>query len=553
MSNPSDMTLGHRLFAHAQNRGAERAFTFLRDGDDEEGHLTYAELWRRAGIVAAHLRAAGLAGERAILLHPPGMEFIVAFCGCLLAGTTAVPLHPPVTRRLLDRARLVVQDCRAAAILTMSRNTVYAELAAAGKAALIATDTLTGDGLAAMGHVPPHELALLQYTSGSTGAPKGVMITHGNLLANSEQIGRAFGTQEGDIGVNWLPLLHDMGLIGSVVHVIDRGMHCVHLSPQAMIRRPLRWLKAIHKYRASISGGPDFAWRHLAERVEAKEVEDLDLSCWKVAYSGAESVRATTLDRVAVLLAHTRFPDDAFVPCYGLAEATLIVSGGPRRSDLHMERPIDDDDVPPYIGCGIALPAGSVAIIDPQEHHRLADGFSGEVWVSGAHVAAGYWGREAATIATFRARLAGDPCTWLRTGDLGFLRQGILYISGRIKDLLIVNGRKHHAEDIETTLQAHVERCAGGTTAVFQAERNDRGHLVAAVEMADPPTSPEDFERLRERINAAVWCFHEIMIDEIAMVRLGRLPRTTSGKIQRNEARTRWLEGTLGQILEEAV
>ena len=540
-------TLGTHLARHALERGEARAFTFLRDGEEEEGYLTYGELWRRANVISNRLRMIGLTGKRAILIHPPGPEFIIAFCGCLLAGVTTVPLLPPATRRLLERAQAVADDCQAAVVLTTNEGMTHAEeLADTRGIPLIATDGLADTGTSRASDVQPQDLALLQYTSGSTGKPKGVMVTNGNLLANSTLIGLAFGTRVGEVGVSWLPLLHDMGLIGSVVHVLHRGLHFVHLSPQSMIRRPLRWLQAVAKYRATISGGPDFAWRLLADRLCAKDVEDLDLSCWRVAYSGAEPVRASTLDRVAALLAHTRFQAEAFLPCYGLAEATLIVSGGPCGSPLRMESPDNVGELHCYIGCGAPLPSGAVAIVDPNRLVAMTDGQVGEIWVNGPHVAAGYWGREPASLATFHARLAGDERMWMRTGDLGFMRKGALFISGRIKDLMIVNGRKHHPEDVEATVQAHVDGCASGACAAFQIEEGDRTRLVLAVEQSGLLAGAEPLAALLSRVNAAVWCFHEIIVDDVIVVRSGRLPRTTSGKVQRSLVRTQHLAGVLG-------
>jgi acyl-CoA synthetase (AMP-forming)/AMP-acid ligase II len=541
----SPEVLGFHLLRHAAEHGDERAFTFLKDGDSEDAHLTWGMLAGRAVQVAEELAALGLSGQRAVLFHPPGLEFVVAFCGCLLAGVVAVPLHPPVTRRLQERAQAVIDDCRSAAVLTTAAGMAGIEpLVRSRSLALVATDALRGAGTARQVQVAPERPAFLQYTSGSTGSPKGVVITHGNLVENSRLIGRAFGTRPGEVGVNWLPLLHDMGLIGSVVHVIHQRLHCVHLSPQSMIRKPRRWLEAVSHYRAVISGGPDFAWRLLADRLTPADLAGLDLSSWRVAYSGAEPVRATTLDRVSALLAPTGFRGESFLPCYGLAEATLFVSGG---GELRLETPATGEaEAVHYVGCGAPLPAGSVAIVDPDTHAERPVGTVGEVWVTGAHVAAGYWGREQASEATFRARRPGDERSWLRTGDLGFLKEGQLFISGRIKDLLIVNGRKHHPEDVETTVQGHVEECAGGAAAAFQAEVDGRARLVVAVEMADRPTDAAELAGLRDRINAAVWCFHEILVDEVVAVRPGRLPRTTSGKVRRGEVRVQWMAGELG-------
>lgn len=548
----SPETLGHHLRRHAEHMPGTVAFTFLADGEEVESTLTYGSLLQQAEAIAGALIQAELSGKTAVLFHPPGREFIAAFCGCLMAGVVAVPLQPPVTRRLLDRAQAVFEDCAAVAVLTTEAGIAGIEgLTVSRSMRVIATDQLTSSS----GWQPPDVQsgwpAVLQYTSGSTGTPKGVVITQGNLIANSSLIGIAFATRPTDVGVNWLPLLHDMGLIGNVVHVIHQGITCVHLSPQAMIRKPIRWLRAMARFGATISGGPDFAWRLLTERVRPEELAGLDLSRWRVAFSGAEQVRPSTLSRVAELLRPAGFSDTAFLPCYGMAETTLIVSGGPNGRSPHCAQP---DGAAPgstaYVGCGRPVPDDSVAIVDPATSQRRAAGQVGEVWVTGAHVAAGYWGKDAKP--TFQAQLPDDPRPWLRTGDLGFLRDGHLYISGRIKDLLIVNGVKYHSEDLEATVQTLVPECASGVAAVFQAEVEGMPRVVVAVEMAERPTDEATHTRLVERIRAAVWSHYQVLIDTVAVVRIGRLPRTTSGKVRRSETRELWATGALagGKIRE---
>ncbi|MBN8524723.1 MAG: fatty acyl-AMP ligase [Planctomycetes bacterium] len=542
-------TLAHHLHRNADGMPDKVAFTFLADGEDIESELTFGELRDRAQIIARQLIRLGLTGEAVVLFHPPGREFIVAFCACLMAGVVAVPLQPPTTRRLLERARAVFDDCSASAVLTTAAGVAGVEsLVAARGLHLIATDApmAAGEDDSRPVVIQPTAAAVLQYTSGSTGSPKGVVITHGNLVSNSALIGEAFATRPTDVGVNWLPLLHDMGLIGNVVHVIHQGITCVHMSPQAMIRKPVRWLRAIARFRATISGGPDFAWRLLTERIAAEDLAGLDLSRWRVAFSGAEQVRPSTLERVAGLLAPAGFAREALLPCYGMAEATLIVSGGPPGGATRLSRPDGGDpDAMAQVACGQPLPAGSVAIVDPVAHSRRPDGQVGEVWVSGAHVAAGYWGRDEQSELTFRAHLPCDPRHWLRTGDLGYLRDGQLYISGRLKDLLIVNGRKHHPEDLEATVQTTVPGCAAGIAAAFQAEADGQAHLVIAVEMAERHEDRTAHTRLIDEIRAAVWSHHEVVVDAVAVVRLGRLPRTTSGKVRRGETRDLWAAGGL--------
>lgn len=540
--------LAYHLHRHADATPEKAAFVFLADGDEIESELMFGDLRQRAQTIAQTLIAAGLTGKAVVLLHPPGREFIIAFCGCLMAGAVAVPLQPPTTRRLLDRAQAVFADCSAAAVLTTSTSMAGVEpLVTARGLRLIATDGIPdSNGSNRLPDVQSTSVGVLQYTSGSTGSPKGVIITQGNLISNSTMIGQAFATRPTDVGVNWLPLLHDMGLIGNVVHIIHQGITCVHLSPLAMIRKPIRWLRAIARFHATISGGPDFAWRLLAERVRPEELAGLDLTHWRLAFTGAEQVRWSTLEQVAALLAPTGFRKDAFLPCYGMAEATLIVSGGPGGGVPLVSRPDGAAaESTGYVGCGQPALADSVAIVDPETAVQQPDGHIGEVWVSGPHIAGGYWANPEQTARTFHAHLSGDARPWLRTGDLGFMRHGQLHISGRIKDLLIVHGRKHHPEDLEATIQATVAGCASGVAAAFQAETDGQPFLVIAVEMAERPGDQAALTKLTEAIRHAVWSHHELLIDSVAVVRTGRLPRTTSGKVRRGETRALWAAGAL--------
>jgi len=557
MSSMVNETLGRFLHRHAEVMPRQTAFTFLSDGEDIKSSVTYGELHAQAQVIAQAIMKAGLTGKTVALLHPPGGEFISAFCACLMAGAIAVPLQSPTTRRLHDRALAVMHDCSAAAVLTTVSGAVYAErVAAEFSLPMVITDGLETSS-SRMGDVPvqPHWPAVLQYTSGSTGSPKGVIITHSNLVCNSSLIGQVFATRPGDVGVNWLPLLHDMGLIGNVVHVIHQGIHCVHMSPQSMIRKPSRWLRAIARFGGTMSGGPDFAWRLLAERVRPEELADLDLSQWRVAYTGAEQVRPSTLGQVAELLSPTGFAEQSFLPCYGMAEATLIVSGGPNgRMPLVSHPRGAGGRSTGYVSCGHPAPAGSVAIVDPETGTRRDDREIGEVWVTGPHIAAGYWNKEGITEEVFHARLQGDPRSWLRTGDLGFLAGDELHICGRIKDVLVVHGRKHHPEDLEATVQRLVPGCASGVAAAFQIDVAGEPRLVIAIEIGNEPLSagPVAQCRMEAEIGDAVWANHELRVDEIVIVRLGRLPRTTSGKVRRSETRDLYAADRLAGTISNA-
>ena len=475
-----------------QSRAAQQpgrlAYTFLLDGEGEEAHLTYGELERQARAVGACLQGLGLRGERVILLYPPGLEYIAAFWGCLFAGAVAVPAYPPRLNRNLERLQAVVADARPSAALTngqtLSRlKPLLHEVPALRALKWVATEEI--DICSAERWREPEvegsTLAFLQYTSGSTAAPKGVMVSHGNLLHNQALIKRAFGQSEESVIVGWLPLYHDMGLIGNVLQPLYVGARCVLMSPVAFLQKPLRWLQAISHYRATTSGGPNFAYDLCARKINPAQSTTLDLSCWNVAFNGAEPVRAATLERFTEAFKFSGFRREAFYPCYGLAEATLLVSGSRAARPLVLKT-VDKDaladgrvselteqDAPGHVlvGCGAASADQSVLIVNPVSLTASADGEVGEVWARGPSVAGGYWNRAEETESTFRACLAdAEEGPFLRTGDLGFVSDGELFVTGRLKDLIIIRGRNLYPHDIERTAEAaHVSLRPGGGVA----------------------------------------------------------------------------------------
>ncbi|HEV7786800.1 MAG TPA: fatty acyl-AMP ligase, partial [Thermoanaerobaculia bacterium] len=437
----------------AVSRPGQIAFTFL----DEAGaatDLSYADLDRRALAIAARLQELGGAGQRALLLYPPGLEFVAAFLGCLYGGVVAVPAYPPTSERTLPRLLAIAQDARPVLALTTSARldklqTLAARLPGFDSLAWVETDRIAAD-LAGAWRDPqpgPDTLAFLQYTSGSTAAPKGVMVSHGNLFHNEEMIRRAFGQSADSVIVGWLPLYHDMGLIGNVLQPLYLGAHCILQTPATFLQRPLSWLAAISRYRATTSGAPNFAYDLCVRRIGAEQRAGLDLASWEVAFNGAEPVRPDTLERFAAAFAPQGFRRKAFYPCYGLAEATLFVSGGGKGALPVVEAA----GARGLVGCGRPWMDQRLAVVDPESGRPVSDGQEGEIWISGPSVAQGYWGQPEATERDFRARLAGDPADagegpFLRTGDLGFLRGGELFVTGRLKDLIIVRGRNHYPQ-----------------------------------------------------------------------------------------------------------
>jgi amino acid adenylation domain-containing protein len=501
--------------------GERCAFTFLGDGETPSERLTYAEVDRKARSIAADLQRRGAAGERVLLLFPPGLDFVTVFLGCLYAGAVAVPAYPPSPGRGTGRLRSLLADAKPRLALTTPPllERVERELEGSTEAAVLEGQSPEDWRPPAVG---PGSLAFLQYTSGSTSTPKGVRVTHGNLIANERAIQHAFGQSEESVVVGWLPLYHDMGLIGNVLQPLWCGATCVLMSPLSFLQRPRRWLEAIDRFRGTTSGGPDFAYSLCVRKIPPAEREGLDLSSWRVAFNGAEPVRAATLDAFAEAFASSGFRREAFYPCYGLAEATLFVSGG------------DPEVAPKVVGnlvsCGRAWPGERISVVD-SEGRELPVGEEGEICVSGPSVADGYWEGES---------FGG----FLRTGDLGRLDEhGELFVTGRLKDLIVVRGRNLYPHDVERTAEeSHPAlRPGGGAAFAVEAEGEERLVVVHEVERR----REGDAREAAEAIRAAVLREHEVSPHEVVAIRAGTLPKTSSGKVRRGACREGYAAGAL--------
>ena len=449
------------------------AYNFLADGETEEIQLSYGELDQRARAIGAWLQSKGATGERVLVLYPPGLEYIGAFFGCLYAGAVAVPAYPPRLNRNILRLQSIIEDARATAALSDLQNlyTVASLFAQNGRRVqCLDTDTISNEG-AAEWKEPNAEadtLAFIQYTSGSTGVPRGVVLTHRNLLSNSEFLAHAFDYNSNSHCVTWLPVYHDMGLIGGILQPLYGGYPCTMFTPTALLQRPIRWLRAISNYKATISGGPNFAYDLCVRKITAEQRETLDLSSWRVAFNGSEPVRLETMERFSAAFESCGFRRESFFPCYGLAEATLIVSGGPAARPLRVkpvraralekhnvvETTSDEENARTLVGSGQAFAGEEVLIVNHITLTECQPGHVGEIWVAGESVAKGYWNREEETEQTFHARLAGaKEGSFLRTGDLGFLDNGELFVTGRLKDLIIIRGVNYYPQDIEQTVE----------------------------------------------------------------------------------------------------
>ncbi len=570
----TDITLVDVLRRRACTHPDRMAYRFLDDGEEEGGSLTYAELDRRARALAAFLQREGGAGERALLLYPPGLDFVVSFLGCLYAGTVAVPAYPPRSNRPDSRLQAIARDARPRFALTTpalrDRAGVFLtqnpELAGVQWVATEEMDLSLADSWERGPELTSEGVAFLQYTSGSTATPKGVVVRHGNLVHNEEMIRRAFGQSEESVIVGWLPLYHDMGLIGNVLQPLYVGGTCVLMAPVAFLQRPSRWLRAISRYRATGSGGPNFAYELAVRKTGAEEREGLDLSCWEVAYNGAEPVRAETMERFAESFAPQGFRRGAFYPCYGLAEATLFVTGAERGSfpdvkkvdaeALERNRAEAARDGAPsrsLVSGGHPWLDQKIEIVDPETCRPLPEGQVGEVWISGPSVAGGYWNRPEESARTFGARIEGREEAFLRTGDLGFLSDGSLYLTGRAKDLIILRGRNLYPQDLELTAERSHGDLRPGCGAAFAVEVDGEERLVLVQEVERDAEKrwqkgTGSAAEVAEAVRRAVATEHEAAVHAVVLLRAGSVPKTSSGKIRRQSCRADFLAGNLEAV-----
>ena len=561
-------TLVELLRRRASRQPERLGYSFLLDGDGDAAEATYAELDRRARGLGATLQRMGVTGERALLLYPPGLDYIAAFFGCLYAGTTAVPAYPPRPNRPAPRVSAIIENAAPRVILTTTalRPKLESMLPVPPGTTWLVTDG--GADLASLADdwrdpgVEPSTLAFLQYTSGSTAAPKGVMLSHANLMHNLELIRACFAQSARERTVIWLPPYHDMGLIGGILEPLYAGYPVTLLSPLAFLQQPVRWLRAISKTRATTSGGPNFAYELCVQKVSAEQRRELDLSSWSLAFNGAEPIRSDTLDRFATAFASCGFRREAFYPCYGLAEATLLVSAG-RRLGGPLVRPFAAGELErprTLVGCGLAADPQpgypAIAIALPESGKPCAEGEVGEIWVRGPSVAQGYWRQPEETARVFAARFvdtsAGDKAQgpFLRTGDLGFVAGGELFVTGRLKDLIILRGRNHYPQDIELTVERSHPALRPGCGAAFAIEREGEERLAVMVEVHREHRqggAPEIAEIIAA-IRRAVADEHEVVPDAVVLLKPATLPKTSSGKIQRHACRAAYLSGSLAAV-----
>lgn len=543
----------------------------MSNGEAEQARISFIDLERWVAAVALEL-GDRWRNQRVVLMLQPGLAFIAAFFGCLAAGVIAVPVYPPKRAEECAHSLKIAQTAGACLIIT-DRNT-QDSLVRFGQSwdtelPIVRFDWLDDPAeVAARAEIfQPHpirqdDIAFLQFTSGSTGNPKGVIVSHANILSNQEAIQRAFQHDEQTTVLGWLPFYHDMGLLGNIMQPVYLGRPCILMPPAAFIQKPIRWIKAISRYRATTSGGPNFAYDLCAKSIGTNDLErcaDLDLSNWNVAFSGAEPVRAETLERFAEKFSPYGFSANAFFPCYGMAETTLMLTAIERpraplvatldAKSLRKGNAVDATlgKVTRVVSCGRTWGPHEVIVVDPQSGKRVPDDTVGEIWASGPSVALGYWNEPAATREQFQAVHPDFPRKhFLRTGDLGFVRMGEFYLTGRLKTILIVNGRNYYPYDIEATV-GQLHPAFRPQTAVFADEEDAQTRIVLVQEVYTHLAKKFDIDRTVKLVQRTVLAAHGIKLAEVVLT-TSRIPVTTSGKVRRGACHEAWRSGSLASI-----
>lgn len=563
-------TLPDLLKWRALHQPHQIGYIFLADGETEEVSITYGELDRRARSIAARLAAKGVGVQPVLLLYPAGLEFIVAFFGALYAGAIAVPLYPPHRSRPDERLTAVIRDSGAHYLLT-TRDILgdmpryVAQTPALASLQCIETDAADcaapDDWQEKL--LKPSGIAFLQYTSGSTSTPKGVMVCHGNLMANLALIKQSFGHTEKLKMIGWLPLFHDMGLVGNTLQPLYVGGQLVFMSPVHFLQNPMRWLRAISRHGGTTSGGPNFAYDYCVRRSTPEQREGLDLGSWEVAFNGAEPVRIETLDRFAAAFEPFGFRRPAFFPCYGMAEATLLLAAGNRGwrpvslnldgAALLQDRVcIAADDaasVSVSVGCGQISDAEKIVIVDPATMAECPPDRVGEIWVAGASVTPGYWNRAPETQEKFHARLTVAGTPFLRTGDLGFVFENELFITGRLKDLIIIRGSNYYPQDIERTVEGAHPAVRYSCCAAFSVEVENEERLVIAFEVEREYLRKLDADALCKAVQREVFLHHALRPHTLCLLKPGGIPKTSSGKIRRSACKEGFVSGSLDVLI----
>ncbi len=564
------ITLVEILAKRAIQQANNNLFSFLTFTEDEKQTISYEQLHQKAYSIARKLLSIIKPGDRALLLYAPGLDFIEAFYGCLLAGIIAVPAYPPRKNHNMDRLQSIILDCDAKLVLTgntthkIVQNNIK-QVQALKNISIVITSNI--DSLSTYDLIiKPKEddIAFLQYTSGSTGNPKGVMVTHSNLFNNSKIIKEAFKLNENSFLVSWLPMFHDMGLIGSVVQPLFAGFPAVLMSPTSFLQKPSRWIKTISDYKADISGGPNFAYEHCANFIKDEEISDIDLSNWKLAYSGAEPVRHSTFQKFIKKFEKYGFCNKAPYPCFGMAETTLILTGG-NRNEKYNHISLDRDFVKTniiteannntinkadYVSCGKVYGDHQIKIVNPETKIECKENQVGEIWAAGSSITKGYWKKNDLNSEVYQVNLNNSSLKYFRTGDLGFIYQNELFVTGRLKDLIIIRGRNFYPQDIEKIVEDSHEMIQGNSVASFAIEKSEIEELVVMLELKRTAIRNFNHEELIKCITESIIKVFELQVSHIIFLKPMQIPKTSSGKIQRSHCRTKFLENTIPYLLK---
>ncbi len=559
---------------HLKYSPSKLVYRFLENGQEVSGSRTYQELYDRSHCIATHILSQVSPGDCVVLLYPSGLDFIDAFFGCLLAGVIAVPSVPLGSKRHTTRLKHTVMDSGAKLFLTTdnltTKSKAWFEDAVCSDIPWLSTDIVThAIEDIVFPEINSDTIAFLQYTSGSTGTPKGVMVDHSNMTHNSQLIQECFHHTTASVGVGWLPIYHDMGLIGNILQPFYVGFEIILMPPTAFVQKPIRWLRAISKYKATTSGGPNFAYDLCIDKITKEDLKELDLSSWRVAFNGAEPIHSSTLDRFVDYFKEFGFKASAFLPCYGMAETTLIVSGVlynsvPNRLIVNTTafesgciKPeattVENPSLKKLISNGPVLGGLSVKIVDPVTLLECPDDQTGELWVMGASVAKGYWNNAKATEVSFGAYInhqeGQKDGPYLRTGDLGFLHEGEVYVSGRLKELMIINGANHYPQDIEHTIQLSDDALQAHCGGAFTIEDIGTTQLVVVQEIKRSHLKDLNHQKVITAIQQAVMVNHQLVLDSIVLVSPGRVSKTSSGKIRRLALQKSYLTEELKGVL----